>query len=200
MRTPDLAGKRFGRLVVIAKETDRISKHDVHWLCQCDCGKKACVTTGHLTAGTVTSCGCLRKEQAIERFKKAAEDNVKHGEARSHLYTVWHVMKQRCENKKNPGFKYYGGKGVKVCDAWQEYKGFAEWAYQNGYEYRETAEWKDKLSIDRIDSNGDYCPENCRWITVSENTIRATKARWENAKRAKGSGRTKSAVSMDSAV
>lgn len=194
MKTPELAGKRFGRLVVIEREKDRISKHDVHWLCQCDCGEKTYVTTGHLTAGTVTSCGCLRKEQAIERFKKAAYDNITHGDTGSDLYYVWHNMKQRCENNKHPGYKYYGAKGIAVCDEWQDYETFAKWANEHGYSNNSSVPYSEKLSIDRVNNKGDYCPENCRWITVHENTTRAAKARWENERRAKGSAGAKSAV------
>lgn len=194
MKTPDLTGKRFGRLIVMARERERISKHDVHWLCKCDCGNEKYVTTGHLTSGTVTSCGCLRKEQAIDRFKKAAYDNIRHGNAGSHLYVVWNVMRQRCSNPKNPAYKWYGGKGVKVCEAWNDYCNFEKWAIDNGYVYLEGVARNQKLSIDRIDSNGDYCPENCRWITISENTARGSRTRWENAKCSNGSERASCAV------
>lgn len=194
MRTPDLTGKRFGRLVVIEREKERISKHDVHWLCQCDCGKKKYVTTGHLTAGTVASCGCLKREQAIEKGAIAAKAAIKHGKCGSHLYTVWNVMRQRCNNPKNPGYRWYGGKGVRVCEEWNDFSKFEKWAMENGFVYREGVQRRHKFSIDRIDSNGNYCPENCRWITISENTKRAAKTKYENAKYTDRSARTNLAV------
>ena len=189
----DLTGQRFGRLEVIGMESERRSKHDIYWICRCDCGAEKAVTTGHLTSGTVSSCGCLRREQSIYRFKQAAVNNIKHGECGTSLYSVWHSMKQRCENTNNPSFKWYGAKGIKVCDEWREFDKFAEWAYANGFTDRIGAARAERLSIDRIDSSKGYNPENCRWITVHENTIRATKARWEAA-RSNRSGRTKDDV------
>ena len=174
----DLTGQRFGRLIVLGRTKERPNTHDVYWLCKCDCGAEKNVTTGHLSAGTVRSCGCLKKEQAVSRFKAAAIDNIRHGEARSALYGVWHSMIQRCENPNSPSFKWYGGKGVKVCEEWHDYAKFAEWAKANGYVERIGIQRKDRLSIDRVDSNGDYCPGNCRWITVHENTEQMLKERY----------------------
>ena len=175
-RTPDLTGKRFGRLQVIERDNQRKNSRDVFWRCMCDCGNEKSVTTGHLTCGTVRSCGCLRKEQAIERIKQAGVLKITHGESRTGLYGVWHCMIQRCENSKNPGYKWYGGKGVKVFDEWHNYANFARWAYLNGYRDIKNIQRSQRLSIDRIDSNSDYCPENCRWITVHENSSRAARA------------------------
>ena len=180
-RGADLTGKRFGRLIVIGRDTDNRSKHDHYWLCKCDCGNMKSVTTGHLTAGTVTSCGCLRKERAIKQFQKAAKDKITHGETHTTLYNIWHLMKQRCTNPNASGFKWYGAKGVNVCDEWQEYENFAKWAYSNGYEDIQNLPRAQRLSIDRIDSDGDYCPENCRFVTISENSRRACEKRRKNA-------------------
>ena len=194
MRTPDLTGKRFGRLIVIEMEKQRISKNDIHWLCKCDCGKQKFVTTGHLTSGTVKSCGCIKREQAIEKGTIAAKAATKHGMCGSHLYTVWNVMRQRCNNPKNPYYKWYGQKGVKVCEEWNDFSKFEKWATGNGYVYREGVQRNQMLSIDRIDSDGDYCPENCRWITIAENSKLGAKKRWEKWYKSHGSARTSCAV------
>lgn len=88
-----------------------------------------------------------------------------HGQTKTRLYRIWSGMKGRCNNKKNPAYRYYGAKGIKVCDEWQnDFLAFKEWADLNGY--------NDKLTIDRIDSDGDYCPSNCRWLTAQENSAR----------------------------
>ena len=197
MQRYELAGKRFGRLTVIEKDAGNANRHSTFWRCRCDCGNDKIVATSHLLHGTVKSCGCLRKEQAIERFIQASRDNVTHGEAGTSLYDIWHLMKQRCGNPNNPAYKWYGAKGVRVCDEWVDFKGFSEWAHNNGYRNIENVPRAQRLSIDRIDSNGDYCPENCRWITVSENTARGAKARWENAKRSDRSTGTALFVSVD---
>lgn len=85
------------------------------------------------------------------------------------LYRIWHSMKQRCSNKNLPFYKYYGGKGVTVCPEWQKYKPFHEWALKNGY--------REDLTIDRIDLNKGYCPENCRWIPFAEQRKNTTQTR-----------------------
>ena len=128
-----LTGKRFGRLVVIGRDLSNTSKHDRYWLCKCDCGNTKSVTTGHLTSGTVRSCGCIKKEMAIERIVKACSKNIRHGEAGTKLYYVWNCMRQRCGNPKSPSYKYYGGKGVQVCDEWKDYENFAQWSRENGF-------------------------------------------------------------------
>ena len=176
----DLVGQQFGRLVVINKDIEKTNKHDVYWICKCNCGNVKSVTTGHLRSGTVRSCGCIRKEQSIERFKQAAKGNIRHGEAgKTKLYSIWHNMLQRCNNPNGRAYKWYGGKGVKVYRDWYDYKKFADWAYSHGYIEQENVNRSERLSIDRIDSNKDYCPQNCRWISVKENVSRASKAMWK---------------------
>ncbi len=179
-RKYDLTGQRFGRLVVVGRDIEKINNHhDKYWLCKCDCGNEKSVTTGHLITGTVRSCGCVKRETSLVSLKKAQESCIKHGGAGTNLYSVWHCMIQRCDNSNNPAYKWYGGKGVKVTKDWYKYENFAKWAYDNGYVDRENVQRNERLSIDRIDSNMDYCPENCRWITVHENVSRASKLMWE---------------------
>lgn len=183
MRTPDLIGQKFGRLQVIAKDEDRKSSHDVYWLCKCDCGSDKSVTTGHLRSGTVKSCGCLHKQTSMENLIEASKKTLKHGEAGTNLYSVWNSMKQRCENPNSRVYRWYGGKGVKLYSGWKEYAEFARWAYSNGYSDIKGVSRGQRLSIDRIDSNGDYCPKNCRWITVHENCSRAAKKQSDHTDR-----------------
>lgn len=185
-RVDELIGRRFGRLVVLEKDTARVKAHNTYWICKCDCGKEKSVATCNLIGGNVSSCGCLRIEQGIKRIKKAAINNITHGEAHTPLYEVWHLMKQRCENPNNPGYKWYGAKGICVCDEWKDYIGFSNWAYSNGYKDIANVPRSQRLSIDRIDSNGNYCPENCQWITVGENTRRMLNERWEKKKYSNG--------------
>ena len=154
----DLTGQRFGRLTVIERGPN--SPHgSARWYCKCDCGKETLTTTAKLRNGTTRSCGCLGLEHATQA-------KIKHGATHEPLYDVWAAMKRRCYNPNVTGYKYYGGKGVTICDEWREdYAKFKAWAYANGYE--------PGLTIDRIDSNGDYEPSNCRWITFAENRARA---------------------------
>jgi hypothetical protein len=123
--------------------------------CWCDCGNVVTVKTHSLKAGTTRSCGCLRREVAAEKARK-------HGGARDPLYYVLNVMHQRCENPNSHDFKWYGAKGVAVCEEWSldNFPAFKEWALRSGY--------RPGLTIDRIDPAGNYCPNNCRWITIQE--------------------------------
>lgn len=157
----DLVGERFGRLVVLEYlGPGKWGKH--RWLCECDCGNRISITTSGLTGTQKTlSCGCLRKETLL--MNRA--DPTKHGLHKHKLYSVHKQMIQRCQNPNAQRWKYYGGKGISVCKEWYDFLKFYNWALSSGY--------REGLSIDRIDNNKDYEPDNCQWITVSENTKRA---------------------------
>lgn len=160
----DMIGKKYGRLTVV--EFDRLQNHKTYWKCVCDCGLSVVANGNNLRSGNTSSCGCLRREKAQQR----GFANTIHGEShenRTRLYTIWCGMRQRCNNPNREAYIHYGGKGIEVCDEWSDYNAFKDWAENNGY--------ADNLSIDRINSNGNYEPSNCRWITVSENTSRANK-------------------------
>ena len=160
----DMAGQKYGRLTVVA--LDRVENRRAYWKCMCDCGLTVVAAAGNLRSGNTKSCGCLHREAVIAVGKR----NTTHGEShsnRTRLYTIWCGMKQRCNNPKHQAYYLYGGKGVGVCDEWKDYSVFKEWALKNGY--------ANNLCVDRIDPSKGYCPENCRWITASENTARANK-------------------------
>lgn len=155
-KAKDLTGQRFGRLTVIKKHSSE--KGRIKWECRCDCGNITYPVTSKLTTGKTVSCGCLGLENATKA-------KITHGQTHSKLYDVWAAMRNRCYREKGSHWKYYGGKGIAVCEEWKSsFENFYSWALENGY--------KEGLTIDRIDPDKNYCPENCRWITLAENISR----------------------------
>lgn len=147
-KASNLIGQRFGRLVVIARNGSNRRGQSL-WLCQCECGKTVSTLGASLKRGNTKSCGCLSSDKVTAR-------NTKHGESNTRLYHVWQGMKQRCEYQRHKNYPQYGGRGIALCSEWQNYENFKTWAINNGY--------KEGLSIDRINSDLGYEPDNCRWV------------------------------------
>lgn len=160
-RFKDLTGMRFGRLTVVELVDDYVSpkgKHRKQYKCLCDCGTEKVIIGENLSRGLTLSCGCLQKE-------RGAEANRTHGDTDSRLYNVWCAMKRRCLNPNVPEYPLYGGRGIKICDEWMEYPNFYNWSYETGYDPNAP---RGQCTLDRIDVNKGYCPENCRWVTQQE--------------------------------
>lgn len=151
MKAIDLTGQRFGKLTVIEKNGKK--GKDSAWLCICKCGNKCVVSTTNLKNGHSSSCGCLRKENIRQRA-------TFHGLSFTPLYYIWGAMMQRCTNPRCKAYQHYGARGIKICEDWRNFKSFYNWAIPAGY--------REGLSIERIDVNGDYCPQNCKWIYRAE--------------------------------
>ena len=153
MKLQDLTGQRFGRLTVIERACPE-KKDKVYWICRCDCGNYSIATGNNLKSGNTQGCGCMK----IEGMRSA---NRTHGQTGTRLYKAWESMRQRCYNPKKDHYKDYGGRGIVVCDEWlNDFQAFYDWAMANGY--------AENLTLDRMDADGNYCPENCRWATVKE--------------------------------
>lgn len=152
----DITGQRFGRLVAL-KRVENDKDGNAMWQCRCDCGNFCTVMGSSMRKGNSKSCGCLQKE-AVSR------NNFKHGSAnrkdRSAIYRSWNAMKQRCNNPNCGEYMHYGGRGISYCKEWEDFSNFMQWALKNG--------WKSGLTIDRIDNDKGYYPDNCRWITRAE--------------------------------
>lgn len=163
----DLSGKRYGYLTVIERVEDREYKggrKKTQYLCLCDCGNTTFATGECLRCGSTKSCGCHRGDPLI-RY------SMKHGKRHERIYSIYCDMKKRCYNNKCSGYKNYGGKGVTICKEWlDDFNSFYRWSMEHGYD--------ETLTIDRIDSSGNYEPTNCQWITRAENTSRRNIEYW----------------------
>lgn len=162
-----LNGQRFGRLYVI--KFIGITKHKSVWECRCDCGAIANVRSNNLRAGTTKSCGCLHRETAAQLGAISGTHGCAKRSGRSPEYKVWVGMKQRCCDPRKGNFKYYGGRGIRICERWLGSDGFANFSSDMGPRPK-------GLTIDRINNDGNYEPSNCKWSTQSEQT--KNRRRW----------------------
>ena len=160
--TPLLPGQKFNKLKIISLHHKRLyinpktnkKKYKEFYLCKCDCGNEIVVYKDNLKRNHTTSCGCYKNEMRIK-------SHTKHGMEGSRIYKIWQGIKKRCYRKSFSKYNCYGGRGITVCNEWKnDFMSFYKWAMANGY--------KDNLSIDRIDVNGNYEPSNCRWATQKE--------------------------------
>lgn len=153
----DLTGERFGRLVVLERLENYVSENGssaTMWKCKCDCGNIVNVRSSNLRNGHTRSCGCLFDEEHYNFHKT-------HGDSYSRIYNILRRMKDRCYNPRNNRYYRYGGRGITVCEEWLDYNNFKKWAFENGFNENSS---RKECSLDRIDSDGNYCPENCRWV------------------------------------
>lgn len=155
----DLVGQRFGRLVVISYAFTDNNK--AYWNCVCDCGNECIKPTYALKYNNVKSCGCLHREVTSQRNKDVSKWHGASKNENQRLYRIWSAMRHRCYSENDKHYNVYGGRGISVCSEWEnDYFVFEKWSLENGY--------TDELTIDRIDTNGNYEPSNCRWISQKE--------------------------------
>lgn len=164
-----MVGKKFGNLTVMGFAFESLAGTK-YWHCKCICGKKKTEKEHRLLNNEVRSCGYnCRCRKGVTRWKK--EDSV----YKKRLYRTWCAMKARCENETHAAYKRYGGKGVAVCEEWHKYKNFEAWAYSSGY--------TDEMTIDRIDVNGNYEPNNCQWLNKSEHAKKTNEEKVTKSKK-----------------
>lgn len=149
----NIVGEKFGRLTVV-ENLGHDSKMFAIWRCRCECGRETIVRGADLRNGHTKSCGCFVPE-------KLRSEKTKHGGAYTKLYSIWHSMRGRCKNASDPRYEHYGGRGINVCQEWDNsFESFRDWSYKNGY--------VEGYSIHRIDNEKGYSPDNCQWLSVSE--------------------------------
>lgn len=147
----DLTGQTFGRLTVEGQESARDKRGRVVWRLACQCGNKVFYEAGRFKYGNTVSCGCYRRELV-------GDEHRSHGLSKTPVYSSWLTMRKRCYNEQSPDYPTYGGRGISVCDRWMSFENF----------YADMGDRPKGMSLDRIDCDGDYSPENCRWATNTQ--------------------------------
>lgn len=166
----DITGQKFGRLTAIRLEYRKNNKQ--YWLCKCTCRKEKIIDKSHLMGGRIKSCGCIKTEML-----KNNPHSKTHGMKNTKFYGKWIMMKRRCRDKKCQVYKNYGGRGISVCDRWLKFENFRDDMYQFYLEHVKEFGEKD-TTIDRINNDGNYCKENCRWATLIEQGNNKTNSRY----------------------
>lgn len=156
----DLTNQRFGRLVALElfNIRQKNGKNLQMYKCKCDCGNFINVRRRSLVGGRTRSCGCLLEE---------SRHKIKHGLTKTRFYSIWHHIKGRCLNPNDDGYPIYGGRGISVCDEWLDFENFKNDMYDE-YVEKSNIYGEENISIDRINTNGNYCKENCRWATQKQ--------------------------------
>jgi hypothetical protein len=150
----DMAGRRFGRLIVLTLCSERSRWRKAIWACKCDCGAQCAVVGKELRSGRTRSCGCFRREVSRRRM-------TTHGRSGTRAYRCWRAMLQRCFYSNGQAYSRYGGRGITVCERWLIFENF----------YRDMGDPLPGQSLDRIDNDGNYEPSNCRWATASQQVL-----------------------------
>lgn len=174
MKRLDLTGQRFNMLTAVKRMRPRNGV--TYWLFRCDCGNEKVIAACNVKSGATKSCGCHNRKTAPGNLARWRHENPEkmmelvtsngrktgsHGGSHTRLYRIWAAVKDRCKNPNNSKYHIYGGRGIAVCDEWRNnFESFRDWAFSAGY--------TDELTIDRINPEGNYCPENCQWLSLSD--------------------------------